>query len=138
MTAKKTTPRKRPSRTATTVQCFAYFGTSLDDVVRCTELAGHRGQHTYTLQWTDDEALNPMELASLESQPSAEVAGLARPAAPAPDVDQVAAEARAAAPLQDINRKCEACNHPFHGDNVCVAVVRGEHGVMPCDCTTAI
>lgn len=150
MTAKKTPgkkatpPRKRPSRSRSSQQCWAYYGTNPDDVVRCTEVAGHNGQHTYIIQWTDEETLDPMALAQMQAA-AATLPSIAKPAAVTaaqaaqPNVDEVAAAAIAEGqPAQDIRRKCEACGHPFHGDVECMAVVRGEHGMMPCGCTTAV
>lgn len=144
MTTKKTTAKSTPRRRTRSVQCYAMFGESVDDLVRCTDVAGHNGQHTYVVSWTDDESWSPDQIREAMSEPPQ--AGPMKPpavqaaqaAAPEPDVEALAAQAQQDVPRRDPKRRCEGCNHPFHGDQECVAVTRGEHGLMPCGCATAI
>lgn len=89
-------------------QCHAYRTTG----ERCTDLAGHDGQHSHVIQWTNAECWTP-EMAAATMIETKHL------------IEQ--------APVQEKPSRCFMCEHPWH-DTECTVMNDG----MECGCTTAV
>ncbi len=92
-------------------QCFAYRFTG----ERCTDVAGHDDQHSFTIKWGDDECWEPTKV-------------------PLPsEVETILEVQKQITAPQEKPKRCFMCEHPWH-DEECVLVVDG----LECGCTTAV